>query len=402
MTDDESTTGLGPREFPHVRVKGGPHERGLQYGEQARDRVALSLQAYEHVFAYYTGWDWSQVRQAALPYIASIEAAFPSYLEEMRGMANGSGVDFEDILALNIRTEIMYSAEARKAALGRTPSARECSSFLVMPEASASGDLLAGENWDWLPHCLDTVVVLEASQEQRPNYVTVVEAGLLAKAGMNSVGFCLATNALVTDQDRGVPGIPYHVLLRALLDVETMTEALERVQKWTRSSSANYLLAHEDGIGIDAEAAPGDFTQVYFLMPSGGMLVHTNHFLSQLRDVNDVSLWSMPDSLVRLQRLRDALETARPVSVQALESMLGDHADYPFGVCSHADLHKDPAQQGATIPSIIMNPRLRKLWLADGHPCSTPYRELDYGDFLSRPAHLLDQSGVVDSARRRG
>ena len=375
MNENESTAGPGIREFPHVRVQGGPYERGLQYGEQAHDRVARSIQAYERVFAFYTGWDWSQVRHAALPYIEPIEAAFPSYLEEMRGMAQGSGVDFEDILALNIRTEIMYAAEARQAL--------ECSSFLVMPEASASGDLLAGENWDWLPHCLDTVVVLEASQERRPNYVTVVEAGLLAKAGMNSVGVCLATNALVTSQDRGAPGIPYHVLLRALLDAETIAETLELMQKWTRSSSANYMLAHEDGIGIDVEAAPGDFTQVYFLMPSGGLLVHTNHFLSRLRDIDDVSLWSMPGSLVRLQRLRSALEIARPVSVEALESMLKDHADYPFGVCSHADPREDPAQQGATILSIIMNPRLRKVWLADGQPCSTPYRELDYGDFLT-------------------
>ena len=385
MDEDTSTAGSGIVEFPHIRVQGGPYERGLQYGEQAHDRVALSLQAYERVFAFYTGWDWSKVRQAALPYVASIEAAFPSYLEEMRGIAHGSGVGFEDILALNIRTEIMYSAEARMATRDRPG---ECSSFLVMPDVSADGHLLVGENWDWLTHCPDTVVVLEASQERRPNYVTVVEAGLLAKAGMNSVGLCLATNALVTDQDRGAPGIPYHVLLRAFLDAETMTEALELVQKWTRSSSANYLLGHEDGIGIDVEAAPGDFSQVYFLAPSGGLLVHTNHFLSRLRDVNDVSLWSMPGSLVRLQRLRSALEIARPVSVGALQSMLKDHVDYPFGVCGHADPHTDPAQQGATILSIIMDPRLRKVWLADGQPCSTPYRELDYRHLLAQPPDL--------------
>jgi len=43
--------------FPHVRVEGGPHERGRQYGEQARERVALSVEAYREVFAHYAGWD---------------------------------------------------------------------------------------------------------------------------------------------------------------------------------------------------------------------------------------------------------------------------------------------------------------------------------------------------------
>jgi hypothetical protein len=27
----------------------------------------------------------------------------------------------------------------------------------------------------------------------------------------------------------------------------------------------------------------------------------------------------------------------------------------------------------------------RRMWLADGRPCTAPYRELDYGDFLSKP-----------------
>ena len=383
MTADEATARQNARQFPHVRVEGEPFERGSQYGVQTRDRIALSIQAYERVFAFYTGWDWTAVKRASLAYVPPIEAAYPSYLDEMRGIASGAGVEFEDILALNIRTEIMYSAKARMAAGSHPAVTRECSSFLVMPEASSNGHLLAGENWDWLPHCSDTVVVLEASQDAKPNFVTVVEAGLLAKAGMNSAGLCLATNALVTDADRGEPGIPYHVLLRALLDAGTMTEALASVQRWTRSSSANYLLAHEDGVGVDVEAEPGDFQRVHFLTASDGLVVHTNHFLSTLRDARDVSLWAMPDSLVRLQRLDTALRAARPVSVKALQEMLMDHADYPFGVCSHPDLRADPAEQGATIMSIIMEPISRKVWLADGFPCTTPYRELDYSGFLS-------------------
>ena len=37
-------------------------------------------------------------------------------------------------------------------------------------------------------------------QDDGPDFVTVVEAGLLAKTGMNSSGIGLATNALVTDR----------------------------------------------------------------------------------------------------------------------------------------------------------------------------------------------------------
>src|SRR6266446_10660130 len=70
----------------------------------------------------------------------------------------------------------------------------------------------------WLLHAAQTLVVLEARPDDGPDFVTVVEAGLLAKAGLNAAGLGLVTNALVTDADVGEPGLPYHVLLRAILD----------------------------------------------------------------------------------------------------------------------------------------------------------------------------------------
>lgn len=387
--------------FPHVRVGGDARERGLQYGAQARTRVQRSLEGYERVFAYCTGWTWSQVVEQSLAYVAPIESAYPSYLDEMRGIAAGAGVEFDDVLALNLRTEVMFAAKSRTAMGQAASPPPECSSFCILPDTSATGHLLVGENWDWLTHCVDTLVVLEAEQDGAPDFVTVVEAGLLAKAGMNSSGIAVATNALVSDRDRGDPGIPYHVCLRAFLDAETLTEALTSVQKWPRSSSANYLLSHRDGVCIDVESAPGDFSMLSYIDPRDGVLVHTNHFLAPPRTVVDVSPWAMPDSLARYQRLRRVLETEpRPVTVERVQQALRDHADHPYGVCCHPDPREHPAEQGATIMSIIMDPHDRVIWLADGNPCRQPYRRIDYADFLAKPsaAPRASASGVAPLA----
>ncbi len=372
--------------FPHVRVEGGPRERGRQYGEQARDRVRLSLEAYADVFVHYAGWDWAKVTDEARRYEPAIAAYDERYLEEARGIAEGSGVPYEDVLALNVRTEVMFAAKARQAAGVATP--HECSSFAVLPEASADGHTLVGQNWDWLLHCFDTVVVLEARQDEGPDFVTVVEAGLLAKAGMNSSGIGLATNALVTDHDVGKPAIPYHVTLRAILDAETISDALVALQRAPRSSSANYLVAHDDGIAIDVEAAPGDFARLYLLFPEDGVLLHTNHFLSPAFDLKEVSLWAMPDSPFRLERARAAVAGERPLSPETFQRLLADHVNYPLGVCCHPDTRLHHWDQGATVASVIMDLDARRLWLADGQPCMTPYRELDYSDFLSKPSPL--------------
>jgi isopenicillin-N N-acyltransferase-like protein len=354
--------------------------------------VRRSVQAYQRAFAHYAGWDWPAVRRAAAGFEAPIAGFRPAYLEEMRGIADGAGLDLDDVLAINVRTEVMYAAKARQAPLADRAARRpaECSAFAVVRDRPAAA--LIGQNWDWLLHSAETLVLLETRQDDGPDFVTVVEAGLLAKAGMNAAGLGLVTNSLVTDADVGTPGLPYHVLLRAVLDCATVTEALMALQAGERSSSANYLIAHASGAALDVEAAPGDFTRLYPQFPDQGLLLHTNHFLSPRLQPVDVSLWAMPSSAVRLQRLRAG--AAGSATLDDFRALLADHADYPYGICHHPDPDDHPLEQGATIASLLMDLTARRLWLASGNPCQARHRELDVS-WMDAPAPPARQ--LVDS-----
>src|SRR5437764_7249378 len=233
----------------HVRVEGSSYQRGRQYGRQAAIRVRLSVQAYQQTFAYYAGWDWPTVRREAARFEAPIGAVMPAYLEELRGIADGAGLDLADVLAINVRTEVMYAAKARQAPrTGTQPQAPpECSAFACVPAPGQNDPVLIGQNWDWLLHSAQTLVVLEVRQDEGPDFVTVVEAGLLAKTGMNPAGLGLVTNARATAADGREPGLPYQVLLRAVLDCTPLTDALEALQAGPRSSSATYLIAQAGG-----------------------------------------------------------------------------------------------------------------------------------------------------------
>ena len=369
--------------YPTITVEGAPRERGRQYGEAASDRVQRSIDAYRAVFEHYAGWDWARVREEAAAFRAPVAAFGPRYLEEIAGIAEGAGVDEIDVFAINVRTEVMFSATARDAQR-RLPA--ECSSFATLP-SRAGGRLLAGQTWDWLLHSFDTCVVLQARQDEGPDFVTVVEAGLLAKAGMSSAGIALCTNALVTDADRGRPGIPYHVLLRAILDAETPSDALASLQRAERSSSANYLLAHEDGVALDVEAAPGDFSRLFLVHANDGVLLHTNHFVAPRFDGRDVSLWAMPDSPFRLARLRQRVaDHAGPLDVAFWQQALCDHATHPLGVCAHPDARAHPLEQAATVAALIMDPAARRMWVAGGSPCTAGWEELDCAALLGKPS----------------
>jgi isopenicillin-N N-acyltransferase-like protein len=191
----------------------------------------------------------------------------------------------------------------------------------------------------------------------------------------------------VTDLDRGEPGVPYHLVLRGILDAETLSDALAIAQRGFRSSSANYLVATTDGLAVDIEATPGDFSALHLLFPTDGVLLHTNHFLARTFDRTDVSLWVMPDSPFRLERLGSAVARADgKLSIDDFRSFLADHANHPSGICCHPDARMDVYDQGATVASVLMDLNEKRMWVADGHPCTNPYRALDYADFLAKPS----------------
>jgi isopenicillin-N N-acyltransferase like protein len=365
--------------YPHVRVSGGPRERGRQYGRAAADRVARSVEIYRRIFAHYADWTWSRVTAHAREYIVPIEAAHPRYLEEIRGIAEGAGLEADDVLALNVRTEVMFAAVARLAA-------RECTSFAALPGATADGHPLIGQNWDWKPRMTGTVVILEAEQDEGPSFVTVVEAGLLAKTGMNAAGIGLATNALVSDRDVGEPGIPYHVVLRAILDARNLPDVLDAVTRHRRSSAANYLVMSHEGMAVDIEAAPGDHSQVWLTWPKDDVLVHANHFVCDT-GLKDVMRWRSPDSPFRLERATRRLGADRgSIDAASLQALLRDHANHPAGVCTHPDPRLPELERDMSVASVIWDLEDRTLWLADGQPCEVEYRRIDYAGFLGERA----------------
>jgi len=369
---------MSRQSFPHIRVQGPPFERGRQYGRQVASRIRRNLEIYRELFAHYAGWGWAQVKAHAQTFEPAIAAYRPHFLDEMRGIAEGAGVLYEDILALNVRTEIRNFAIAK-----RVPG--ECSSFVILPAAVENNHMLIGQNWDWVVPVSETVIVLEVDADDAPNFVTVVEAGLLAKMGMNTAGLGMTTNALHSDLESDVlTGIPYHVVLRAILESRTFSDAISAINSHVRASSANYTVAHRDGEAFNAETAPGDFSRAYFSFPEGNVYAHTNHYLCRDMDFKDVGVWHSPGSLVRHRRLRRFLEThPAGFTVDELQQALADHFNFPNSVCCHPDSRDPEQEQFKTVASVIMDLNATKMWLAAGNPCEVEYIEIGYKDLLS-------------------
>lgn len=52
--------------------------------------------------------DWPEVCLTAAKFLPFLQDSVPWYVEEIKGVAKGAGVDVDSILAINVRTEIAY------------------------------------------------------------------------------------------------------------------------------------------------------------------------------------------------------------------------------------------------------------------------------------------------------
>ena len=83
-----------------------PRERGRVHGQQARAQVHHSRSTYARLFAS-CGIDWANACRRAEAFRPVIDAQDAQLLEEMLGIAEGSGLQLSEVLALNCRTEIL-------------------------------------------------------------------------------------------------------------------------------------------------------------------------------------------------------------------------------------------------------------------------------------------------------
>lgn len=355
--------------FPIVEVSGTAYERGVQHGQKAAERVARSISTYRDAFVESAGLEWNEVLSRASEFARMIEAFDDGILAEMDGIAAGSGFALEEIVAINCRTEILFGS--RSAATPESVES-ECTTIAVGPAASANGKTILAKNWDWRARCRDSVIILRARQDEAPDFVLLVEAGMVGRDGFNDAGIAICGNLLRSTLDGSKPGVPVPFIRRRALNSSRLDRAMGEILDAERAASTNYILAHESGTIINFEASP---EQVYPVYPERGLLTHSNHFTHLAAQVQGIGLLTSPDTLYRMHRVRDLLEPKLgEITVDDVKAALQDHVGYPQSVCRHPDPELPESRQTMSIASVIIDLGRREMHVAVGAPCCHEYQ----------------------------
>jgi len=355
-----------------------PRERGRIHGSTLAAAVRDNVETYLARFEA-GGVSRRTVLEQSGQWLAFMQGDNPEYAEEMAALAEASGISLTEIAMLNARYEITYSifgAEA-KAANSR-PEQEGCTSFGLMPEATASGRTLLCQNWDWLEKVRGRTFVQRVRRsstpgEGKPDFVGFSEAGIVgSKMGVNAAGIGLCVNGLVTPRD-GANGIrkPFHVRCKEILDAWRFDQALTPVVQTDRTASSNFLIGHADGEIINIEATPDHCSYIY---PVDGLVVHANHLVkegrvgSQMERISSNTLYRGP----RLERLLRA-KLGR-IDFDVLRECMSDHFSAPAAICRHADTALPEPKRVITVAAIVLDLKERVLYATDGQPCQSDFQ----------------------------
>ncbi|MBX3443120.1 MAG: peptidase C45 [Planctomyces sp.] len=231
--------------YPVLHLKGTPYEMGYQHGALLKDRVQKNLNRVLHEEGGKTLVQFGPIRirpKDAIQSIIEIQKPFvpPKFLEEIQGLAAGSGLSPEETRVANFIPEMFH-----------------CSGFAIMNSATRDGTLYHGRVLDYAIDwgLQDHAVVIVAEPEGGIPFVNVSYAGFVGcVTGMN------ARHVSIGEMGGGGlghwQGVPMAFLVRDALERGgTLEEALAIFRDSPRTCQYFYVVADgktNEAVGMEA------------------------------------------------------------------------------------------------------------------------------------------------------
>ncbi len=343
-----------PAPFPELEVRGSRRAIGRAHGEAFAERIRRNADFYTSWLAASTGSSRERVLELASLFAPVIERHLPAQLEEMEGIAAGSGRSLEEILAINARSDLLTLGR-REEPEGDKPG---CTALALSGSSGRAPLLALGQNWDWKPELAGNTVLLRVRPSSGPDLVTLTEAGMVGKIGFNQhrLGVCLNFLSHPADDPEGPVGVPVHCLLRGVMECSSLEEAVKLVSWAPRCASANFLMARAGREGPRALDLEWTSAAVGRLPMREGVLVHTNHFKNPCfpSREEESSTWGRDRLATDLaRRLREEL----PDPVERMQRILSSCAEEPY-----------PISRPTTLAGVVMDLSRNRIHLVAGQP----------------------------------
>lgn len=389
------------KELPIVVLEGSPFERGKTHGRTLKEQIRKLIDRWKADVreAYDTDPDPLIKRFVQkTSYSAAIKKWTPDLLDEIKGLAEGAGIDFDTMFAFQLVDEFWVHADALVGQAFQPASGAErqtgkpdlhralhCSSLGFSKRGKEPACVAQNLDLDTYYDGFQIVLHIKHQGSNIEEFV-VTCAGCIGSNGMNnrSIGVCSNTLAgLASCQD----GLPVACVIRGVLQQRTEADAVAFVERVKHATGQNYMIGGpEHAYSFECSA-----NKVVRYKPAGqdAVVWHSNHPLVNTDNANghknrqerNEDKEGLENSKARLQCLERRLGKGLGGNWLArIKETLASHDSDEHPVCGSGGNHEYFTKIGlftfaATIMVLSDEPHL---YIAPGPPDRTAYQKLTF------------------------
>lgn len=201
-------------------------------------------------------------------------AAWPRYVREIEGIADGAGIAFETVFLWNCRGDLPGAGGWGDRG-GRTTAAG-CTTVAIPRRGGCSA--VIAHNEDDAPELHGHCRIVDVQPDDAPGFVSFYSPGLIPghTFAANRAGLVQTIND-IRPEDHAI-GAPRHLVCRAVLDCEGLDEAVACIRDTARASGFHHNLGRAgDRRLLSVEAPASGCVVVEVSAPR----VHANHLLHE-------------------------------------------------------------------------------------------------------------------------
>ncbi|TYA55285.1 C45 family autoproteolytic acyltransferase/hydolase [Formosa maritima] len=266
---------LADNQLRYLELSGTPYERGLTHGTLLKKEIHEVIQFLKDDIKESTGQDPDAYISSFLEsthFEASIAQYTPELIEELKGISDGSEIDYNTLLMHQLPDEYWIDKLALQM--------HKCSSFGV--DKSVNNPSMTAQNMD-IPtyyHGYQTVIKIKEDSGKQMMFLTI--PGFLGLTGMNNKDVSVNVNTLLHLANNN-SGLPVTFMVRGLVSKETQEEAINFLLETAHASGQNYIIGGPEKV-YDFECSANE--KVAFRPFNNAMFTYHTNFPLANKDYN--------------------------------------------------------------------------------------------------------------------
>ncbi|OFX87848.1 MAG: hypothetical protein A2W99_16160 [Bacteroidetes bacterium GWF2_33_16] len=311
--------------IPILHLSGNHYENGYQHGALLKNEISELIGLWktdiESNYKIHAN-DFIKTFLDSTNYISAIKKWSPNLFDEIKGISDGSGIEFNTIFAFQLIDEMWTNSR-----LIEFP--HHCTSVGVNNFKKDRSSNIIAQNIDIPPFYHGYEVLLDIKINNSRKLVTTF-AGYLGSNGLNnSIG--ITCNSLM-DLKSSKDGLPVCCVVRSVLDRNTFEEAEQFIREIKHASGQNYIIGSYEYVK-SFECASDTVTEFWpdstynYTYHANSALTNTSYHPSFIEYVKNV-FNSTPDAISfgdsRLKLMETRIKNNQSINISTIESVLSE------------------------------------------------------------------------------